>query len=166
MREKYFATAKHVASKNKSIKELSLYAKEFFKAFLKNRWNFHTLVNRAYFCAYDPFTNCLDFWLAGSWKTTSENLSLAVMDFRQLPGFTEKEEDSMYKPYFDMFMNIFGLSNYHEASCVAEDMQGQGNGAEGHSTCGEGNVHSQLREKILHVRAHKVLAVGRPIGHQ
>ena len=44
-REKFFAAAKQVASKNKSIDELSPYAKEFFKAFLRNRWNFHTPAN-------------------------------------------------------------------------------------------------------------------------
>ena len=59
LREEFFAAAKQVASKNKSIEELSPYAKEFFKA-LRNRWNFHTPTNRAYFRAYDPSTNWLD----------------------------------------------------------------------------------------------------------
>ena len=40
--EEYFVAAKQVASKNKSIKDLSPYAKAFFKAFLRNHWNFHT----------------------------------------------------------------------------------------------------------------------------
>ena len=105
--EKFFATAKQVVSKNKSIEELSLYAKEFFKAFLRNRWNFHTPASRAYFRAYDPSANCLGSWPARSWKTMSEHMSLAVMDFRWLLGFTGKREDSLEKPYFDMFMNMF-----------------------------------------------------------
>ena len=32
-----------MANKNKSVEEFSLYAKVFFKAFLKNRKSFHTL---------------------------------------------------------------------------------------------------------------------------
>ena len=35
--DEFFAAAKQIASKNKSIDELSPYAKEFFKAFLRNR---------------------------------------------------------------------------------------------------------------------------------
>ena len=39
---------------------------------------------------------------------------------------------------------------------MAVEMQEQGNGAEGHSACGQDNVHNQLREKILHIRACEV----------
>ena len=48
----------------------------------------------------------------GSWETTSEQLKLAVMDFRRLPGFTSKGEDSLEKPYFDMFMNMFVTADF------------------------------------------------------
>ena len=71
---------------------------------MRNRWNFHTPASRAYFRAYDPSANHLG---SESWETTSKNLKLAVMDFRRLPGFTGKGEDSLEKPYFDMFMNMF-----------------------------------------------------------
>ena len=64
--DEFFAAAKQVASKNKFIDELSLYAKEFFKAFLKNRWNFHTPASRAYFRTYDPSANRLGSWPSGS----------------------------------------------------------------------------------------------------
>ena len=86
--EEFFAAAKQVASKNKSIDELSPYAKEFFKAFLRNRWNFHTPTSRVYFHAYNPSANYLGSWPVGSWETTSEHLKLVIMDFRLLPGFT------------------------------------------------------------------------------
>ena len=79
--EEYFAAAKQMANKNKSIKDLSSYAKVFFKAFLMNLWNFYTPASRAYFRAYDPSSNRLGSWVAGSWETTSEHLSLTVMDF-------------------------------------------------------------------------------------
>ena len=110
--EEFFAAAKQVASKNKSIDELPPYAKEFFKAFLRNRWNFHTPASRAYFRAYNPSANRLGSWPSGSWETTSEHLKLAVMDFRRLPDFTGKGEDSLEKPYFDMFMNMFVTADF------------------------------------------------------
>ena len=110
--DEFFAAAKQVASKNKSIDELSPYAKEFFKAFLRNRWNFHTPASRAYFRAYDPSANRLGSWPSGSWETMSEHLKLAVMDFRRLPGFTGKGEDLLEKPYFDMFMNMFVTADF------------------------------------------------------
>ena len=110
--EKFFAAAKQVASKNKSIDELSPYTKEFFKAFLRNRWNFHTPASRAYFSAYNPSANRLGSWPSGSWETTSEQLKLAVMDFRRLLGFTAKGEDSLEKTYFDMFMNMFVTADF------------------------------------------------------
>ena len=34
------------------------------------------------------------------------------MDFRRLPGFTGKGEDSLEKPYFDMFMNMFVATDF------------------------------------------------------
>ena len=110
--EEFFAAAKQVASKNKSIEELSSYAKEFFKAFLRNHWNFHTPASWAYFCAYDPSANRLGLWLAGSWETKSKHLSLAIMDFRWLPSFFGKGEDSLEKPYFNMFMNMFVTKDF------------------------------------------------------
>ena len=110
--EEFFTIAKQVASKNKSIDELSPYAKEFFKAFLRNRWNFHTPASRTYLRAYDPSANRLGSWPMGSWETTSEHLKLAIMDFRRLPRFTGKGEDLLEKPYFDMFMNMFVTADF------------------------------------------------------
>ena len=110
--EEYFAAAKPVASKNKTINDLSPYAKAFFKAFLLNRYNFHTPASRAYFRAYDPSANRVGSWLARSWETTCQNLSVAVMDFRRLPSFTGKGEDSLEKLYFDMFMNMFVATDF------------------------------------------------------
>ena len=107
LREEYFADAKQGANKNKSIDKLSLYAKVFFKAFLRNRYNFQTRASRKFFQAYNACTNHLESWPAGSWETTSENFSLVVLDFRQLLGFLGKEEGTLEKSYFEMFMNIF-----------------------------------------------------------
>ena len=34
------------------------------------------------------------------------------MDFRRLLGFIRKGEDSLDKPYFDMFMNMFVATDF------------------------------------------------------
>ena len=110
--KEYFAAAKQMATKNKTIDDILPYSKAFFKAFLLNRYNFHTPASRAYFRAYDPSTNRLSAWPTESWQTMYENLSLAVMNFRRLLGFTGKREDSLDKPYFDMFMNMFVATDF------------------------------------------------------
>ena len=79
---------------------------------MRNRWNFHTPASRAFFRAYDPSVNHLASWPMGTWETTFEQLKLAVMDFQRLPGFTGKGEDSLEKPYFDMFMNMFVTADF------------------------------------------------------
>ena len=42
----------------------------------------------------------------------SKHLSVVVMDFQRLPVFTGKGEDTVDKPYFDMFMNIFVTTDF------------------------------------------------------
>ena len=48
----------------------------------------------AYFRAYDATNNRMDSWPANSWELTSENLKLAVLDFRRVPGFAAKESST------------------------------------------------------------------------
>ena len=98
--EDYFVAAKAVSNKNKSIEELSPYAKQFFKAFLLQRANFVKPAGRAYFRAYDATNNRIGSWPANSWELTSENLKLAVLDFRRVPGFAAKESSTFQDLYF------------------------------------------------------------------
>ena len=98
--EDYFVAAKAVSNKNKSIEELLPYTKQFFKAFLLQRAAFVKPVGRAYFRAYDATNNRMDSWSAKSWELTSENLKLAVLDFRRVPGFAAKESSTFQDPYF------------------------------------------------------------------
>ena len=55
---------------------------------------------RAYFRAYDATNNRMDSWPPNSWELTSENLKLAVLDFRRVPGFAAKESSTFQDPYF------------------------------------------------------------------
>ena len=109
--EDYFVAAKAVSNKNKSIEELSPYAKQFFKAFLLQRADFVKLAGRAYFRAYDATNNRIGSWPVNSWELTSENLKLAVLDFRRMPCFAAKESSTFQDPYFQQFMLMFMQSN-------------------------------------------------------
>ena len=68
-------------------------------------------VGRAYFRAYDATNNRMGSWPANSWELTSENLKLAMLDFRRVPGFAAKESSTFQDPYFQQFMLIFMQSN-------------------------------------------------------
>ena len=105
--EEYFVAAKLTSNKNKPIEELSAYAKQFFTLFLRQKNNFQRPAARAYFRAYDASPNRMGSWPANSWELTSENLKLAVLDFRRVPGFVAKGTTSFDNPYFMLFMDMF-----------------------------------------------------------
>ena len=109
--EDYFVVAKLVSNKNKAIEELSPYAKQFFKAFLSQKANFVKLAGHAYFRAYDATNNRMGSWPVNSWELTSENLKLAVLDFRRVPSFVAKESSTFRDLYFQQFMLMFMQSN-------------------------------------------------------
>ena len=110
-REDYFIAAKVVSNKNKTIEELSPYAKQFFKFFFLQKADFVKPVGRAYFRAYDATNNRMGSWPANSWELTLENLKLAVLDFRRVLGFAAKESSTFQDPYFQQFMLMFMQSN-------------------------------------------------------
>ena len=105
--EEFFVAAKLTSNKNKPIEELSAYAKQFFTLFLRQKNNFQKPAACAYFRAYDASSNQMGSWLANSWELTSENLKLAVLDFRRVPGFVAKGTTSFDNPYFMPFMDMF-----------------------------------------------------------
>ena len=112
LREEYFVVAKLVSNKNNAIEELSPYAKQFFKAFLSQKADFVKPIGRAYFKAYDATNNWMDLWPTNSWELMSENLKLAILDFRWVPGFVAKELSTFHDSYFQQFMLMFMHSNF------------------------------------------------------
>ena len=110
--EEYFVATKLTSNKNKPIEELSTYAKQFFTLFLRQKNNFQKLAARAYFRAYNASPNRMGSWLANNWELTSENLKLAVLDFRRVPGFVAKGTTSFANPYFMSFMDMFMQANF------------------------------------------------------
>ena len=89
------------------FEELSAYAKQFFTLFLRQKNSFQRPAARAYFRAYDASPNRMGSWPANSWELTLENLKLAVLDFRRVPGFVAKGTTSFDNPYFMTFMEMF-----------------------------------------------------------
>jgi hypothetical protein len=98
--EEFFSSAKQTRNKNWSIKELSPYAREFFRVFLEQKRPFKKPVGRAFFRPYISVSIRLGPWPQNSWETVSHNLVLGIIDFRRVPNFTSLCKTSAQKPYF------------------------------------------------------------------
>jgi hypothetical protein len=86
--EEFFSGTKQTRNKNRAIEELSPYAKQFFKVFLKQKKDFRKPVGRAYFWPYSGLNTRLGPWLENSWETVAHTLVLGIIDFRPMPNFT------------------------------------------------------------------------------
>jgi hypothetical protein len=104
--KKFFSSLKQTRNKNRSIEQLSPYAKEFFWIFLVQKKKFVKLARRAFFHAYNGMSNKLGSWLDSSWKTTSHNLKLGIIDFSCILNYTDASKSSAGKPYFEDFMGV------------------------------------------------------------
>ena len=102
----FFSLGKLVCNKNKDIDEISPYAKAVLKLFLKNKKNFKKPIGRAFMRAYDIVSNKIGSWAEHRWVECRSDLSLAVLDFRQLPHFGSAKDYTIRKPFFESFMAI------------------------------------------------------------
>jgi hypothetical protein len=102
--EEFFSGAKQTRNKNRAIEELSPYAKQFFKVFLKQKKEFRKPVGRAYFGPYSDLNTRLGPWPENSWETVAHALVLGIIDFRRVPNFTQVNKTTAQRPYFDEFM--------------------------------------------------------------
>jgi hypothetical protein len=107
--EEFFSVVKRPSSKNKSCKEISPFAEQFFKVFLKSKGRYQKPESRVYFRPYDTKADKLSCWSPGVWEDgTNESLKLAVMDFRNIPGVINKDTAPADAPYFIEFLDILG----------------------------------------------------------
>jgi hypothetical protein len=102
--EEFFSGAKQTRNKNRAIEELSPYAKQFFKVFLKQKKEFRKSVGRAYFRPYSGLNTRLGPWLENNWETVAHALVKGIIDFRRVPNFTQVSKTTVQRPYFDEFM--------------------------------------------------------------
>nr|PNR32277.1 hypothetical protein PHYPA_026403 [Physcomitrium patens] len=105
--EDFFSAAKLTRNKSKSCEELSPYAKEFFRVFLRRRAQFHKPTGKAYIRKYDGSTVQLGSWSENCWLNDGNKIKLGIIDFRRVPGFSSKEKSTVSKPYFEDFMSMF-----------------------------------------------------------
>ena len=103
--EDFFSGAKQTRNKNRKIEELSPYAKQFFKVFLKQKKEFVKPVGRAYFRPYNTTTTKLGPWPENTWENLAHLLVLGIMDFRRVPGFPQVNKTTALRPYFEDFTN-------------------------------------------------------------
>jgi hypothetical protein len=87
--EEFFLGAKQTRNKNRAIEELSPYAKQFFKVFLKQKKDFRKPTGRAYFRPYSGLNTRLGPWPENNWETVAHALVLGIIDFRRVPNFTQ-----------------------------------------------------------------------------
>jgi hypothetical protein len=102
--EEFFSGAKQTCNKSRSIEELSPYAKQFFKVFLKQKKEFRKPAGRAYFRPFSGLNTKLGPWPKNSWETVAHALVLGIIDFRHVPNFTQVGKTIVQKPYFEEFM--------------------------------------------------------------
>ena len=103
--EDFFFAAKQTWNKNQKIEELSPYAKQFFKVFLKQKKEFVKLAGRAYFRPFSGLANKLGPSLENSWEKVAHALVLGIIDFRCKPTFTQVNKTTTQRPYFEDFTN-------------------------------------------------------------
>jgi hypothetical protein len=103
--EDFFSAAKQTRNKNRKIEELSPYAKQFFKVFLRQKMEFQRPNGRAYFRPYNGTTNKIGAWPENTWENLQHTLMLGIIDFRRVPGFTQVSKTNAQRPYFEDFTN-------------------------------------------------------------
>jgi hypothetical protein len=105
-REEFFSSAQQTQNKNKTVGQLSPYAKEFIQIFLKRKLDFRKPAGRAFFRPYNDMNVKLGPWPIGSWSEAHENLKLGIIDFMQTPNFTSLQESFANRPYFLEFVTM------------------------------------------------------------
>jgi len=104
----FFAKAKKLKGKNKLASEISLYAVEFFKVFLKQKSNFEQHLAVAYYRPYNIATDKHSNWQGQVWtKNMSAAIKFGLFDFRYTPVVLNKDKCTLVKPYFQAALKSF-----------------------------------------------------------
>lgn len=106
--EKYYKDQRATMHRNSTCQELSPYAKQFFRVFLRVRQSFMpstTILNTRIFIRRTPMP--LRSWSEDEWETNGVEANLDIIDFRLLPGSGGRDNSSIEHPFFEEFMKIF-----------------------------------------------------------
>jgi hypothetical protein len=85
-REEFFSQVMRPANKNKSCPEISPFATEFFKVFLKSKGKYKKPDAKSYLRPYNKKDNILSSWGNDVWNDAmGDSLNLALIDFWNIP---------------------------------------------------------------------------------
>ena len=105
--EDFFSKMKMPSTKNKKPTEVSPYAKEFFKVFLKTKSRYKKPEARAAMRPYNLEGDVLSPWPEHVWDDhVNSSTKLGFIDFRNVPGEINRETASKEKPYFKRFLDV------------------------------------------------------------
>ena len=104
--EDFFSGAKQTRNKNWKIEELSPYAKQFFKVFLKQKKEIRKPAGHAYFRPFSGLNTKLGPWPEDSWEKVAHALVLGIIDFQRVPNFMQVSKSIAQRPYFEDFTNV------------------------------------------------------------
>ncbi|KAG0574488.1 hypothetical protein KC19_VG265500, partial [Ceratodon purpureus] len=103
----YWTNSRATQFRNKSAKDLSPYAVEFFKTFLKVRHAFKCPSAEMWFL---PFIReprlAFGSWPSDIWRLAGGALTFGIIDFRFLPTYKTRQNYTLENPFFMEFFNM------------------------------------------------------------
>ena len=105
LKEEFFLQAKRSSSKNKKCEELSSYAAEFFKVFLKSKGKYTKPEAWIFMRSYSSDNDLMEDWADNAWdESTNKSIKLAVFYFCNIPGVLHKNTVLKDSPYYEEFI--------------------------------------------------------------
>ncbi|KAG0597313.1 hypothetical protein M758_UG327500, partial [Ceratodon purpureus] len=105
--DSYWTNSRATQFRNKSAKDLSPYAVEFFKTFLKVRHAFQCPSAEMWFLPFirEPRLS-FGSWPSDIWRLTGEAVTFGIIDFRFLPTYKTRHNYTLENPFFMEFFNM------------------------------------------------------------
>ncbi|KAG0594345.1 hypothetical protein M758_UG069000 [Ceratodon purpureus] len=105
--DSYWTNSRATQFRNKSAKDLSPYAVEFFKTFLKVRHAFQCPSAEMWFLPFirEPRLSFRS-WPSDIWRLAGNAVTFGIIDFRFLPTYKTRHNYTLENPFFMEFFNM------------------------------------------------------------
>jgi hypothetical protein len=103
--EEFFSSAKQKCNKNKTMEQLSPYAKEFFQIFFEAKGRTQEARRLGVFHPYNDMDTKLGPWPPYRWNNATVNMKVGIIDLGCTPNWTSINESSRERPYFLEFVS-------------------------------------------------------------
>ncbi|KAG0562160.1 hypothetical protein KC19_9G122500, partial [Ceratodon purpureus] len=105
--DSYWTNSRATQFRNKSAKDLSPYAVEFFKTFLKVRHAFQCPSAEMWFLPFirEPRLS-FGSWPSDIWRLSGDAVTVGIIDFRFLPTYKTRHNYTLENPFFMDFFNM------------------------------------------------------------